>query len=213
MARENRRFLLHALNYVLSYGIAQYADLGAGLPTSPAVHEIVRRFSACAPVCYVDNDPFVISRLHALAAKGDERIQEIPADLADPPAVLAAIRATGLIDWDRPVCVILAMMLHFFDADTARDIVTAHKAALAPGSYVVMSVARGDDQIGQQVTRAYDAAPLYNHPSGDIASFFAGLTLIPPGVVDACAWEPGWLMLPPFMLRDGQVIAGVATKP
>ena len=84
MARENRRFLLHALHYVLSHGIAQYVDLGAGLPTSPAVHEIVRRFSAHAPVCYVDNDPLVISHLHALAAKDDERIQEIPADLTDP---------------------------------------------------------------------------------------------------------------------------------
>jgi len=213
MARENRRFLVRALNYSLSHGIAQYVDLGAGLPTSPAVHDIVRGFSARATVCYVDNDPVMISHLHALAAKGDDRIQEIPGDLTNPGAVLATIGATGLIDWNRPLCLILAMVLHFLDAGTARDIVATYRSALAPGSHVIISVARGEDQIGRQVTRAYDAAPLYNHSTGDIASFFAGLTLIRPGIVDARAWQPGWPTPPPFMLRDGQVIVGVATKP
>ena len=46
--RENRRFLLRALHYVLVHGVTQYMDLGAGLPTAPAVHEIVRRHSARA---------------------------------------------------------------------------------------------------------------------------------------------------------------------
>ena len=213
MARENRRFLLRALSYVLPHGIAQYADLGAGLPTSPAVHELVRQHSARAAICYVDNDPVVISHLGALVANGDDRIRDVPGDLTDPPAVLSALQATGLIDWDQPVCLILAMVLHFLDASTARELVTAYRSALAPGSYVVISVARGEERIGRQVTQAYDAATLYNHPPGDVASFFAGLTLVPPGIVDARAWQPGWLTSPPFMLRDGQVIAGVAIKP
>ncbi len=213
MARENRRFLLRALSYVLPHGIAQYVDLGAGLPTSPAVHEIVRYYSARAAICCVDNDPVVISHLGALVAKGDDRIRDVPGDLTDPPAVLSALQATGLIDWDQPVCLILAMVLHFLDAGTAREVVAAYRSALAPGSYVVISVARGEERIGEQVTQAYDAAPLYNHPPGDVASFFAGMTLVPPGIVDARAWQPGWPTSPPFMLRDGQVIAGVATTP
>ena len=56
-----------------------------------------------------------------------------------------------------------------------RELVAAYPSALAPGSYVVISVARGEERIGQQVTRAYDAAPLHNHPPGDVASFFAGM--------------------------------------
>ncbi len=69
MAFENRRFLGRALDYVLVQGISQYVDLGAGLPTSPAVHQIVRRHSARAAVAYVDNDPVVLTHLHALAAR------------------------------------------------------------------------------------------------------------------------------------------------
>ena len=56
MVRENRRFLVRALDYVLAQSITQYVDLGAGLPTSPAVHEIVRRHDVKADVVYVDND-------------------------------------------------------------------------------------------------------------------------------------------------------------
>ena len=43
MVKENRRFLARALDYVLAQAISQYVDLGAGLPTHPAVHDVVRR--------------------------------------------------------------------------------------------------------------------------------------------------------------------------
>ena len=71
MAAENRRFLRTALDYVLAQGITQYIDLGAGLPTPPAVHEMIRWHSPSAAVAYVDNNPVVLGHLHALAAKGD----------------------------------------------------------------------------------------------------------------------------------------------
>ena len=35
MVKENRRFLVRALGYVLAQAISQYVDLGAGLPTPP----------------------------------------------------------------------------------------------------------------------------------------------------------------------------------
>jgi hypothetical protein len=39
LARESRAFLGRAVSYVGAQGIGQFIDLGAGLPTSPAVHE------------------------------------------------------------------------------------------------------------------------------------------------------------------------------
>ena len=42
LARANRRFLTRAAWYLAEHGIAQYVDLGCGMPTSPTVHEIVR---------------------------------------------------------------------------------------------------------------------------------------------------------------------------
>jgi hypothetical protein len=212
MAKENRRFLRRALSYVLAQGIIQYADLGAGLPTGPAVHEIVRRHSRRAAVVYVDNDPVVLNHLYVMAAKPDRHVAAVPGDLADPAATLAALQTTGAIDFGASACLILAMVLHFLDAPTARNVVSAYVSALAPGSYVIITVGRGDAGIGQQVTAAYDAAPLYNHSTEDIASFFTGLNLIDPGITEARAWRPDWPDSRPFALRAGHILAGVGKK-
>jgi hypothetical protein len=212
MVRENRRFLIRALDYVLAQAISQYLDLGAGLPTTPAVHDIVRRHDNTAAVLYVDNDPVVISHLRALACTADPRVEAVAADLAAPAQVLTYMRAAGQIDLDEPVCLIAAMVLHFYDAATARDLVRAYADELAPGSYVILTVARGEPAIGDQITRAYDAATVHNHTPEEVAGFFVGLELIPPGVCDARAWMPGWATPAPFRNRAGQVLAGVGVK-
>ncbi len=211
MVHENRRFLVRALDYVLAQAIHQYVDLGAGLPTSPAVHEIVRRHDKSASVVYADNDPVVLNHLLALATSGDDH-DAVAADLVKPAAVLDAVQATGLIDWGKPVCLILAMVLHFLDAATARDTVSAYVSEMAPGSHVIITVACGQPAIGQQITRTYDAAPVYNHTPDDVASFFTGLDLIKPGIADARAWMPGWRTPAPFSERPGHVLAGIGIK-
>ena len=213
MVADNRRFLARALDYALAQGIRQYIDLGAGLPTSPAVHQIVRRHDSTAAVVYVDNDPVVINHLWALAAGGDDHVAAVAGDLSKPAAVLDAVQATGLIGLAEPACLILAMVLHFTDAATARDLVAAYVGELTPGSHVIIAVACGDPAIGAQITRTYSAAPVHNHPPDDVASFFTGLDLISPGIADARAWKPGWSTPAPFTQRAGQVLAGIGRKP
>jgi SAM-dependent methyltransferase len=213
MVRENRRFLVRALDYTLAQAIGQYLDLGAGLPTSPAVHDIVRRYDNTAPVVYVDHDPVVINHLRALACSADDHVHAIPADVAGPATVLGQVRDTGEIDFEEPVCLILGMVLHFYDTPAARDLVKAYAGELAPGSHVIITVGVGDPAIGDQITRTYDAAPIYNHSREDVASFFTGLTLVDPGITDARAWQPGWRTPAAFFDRAGQVLAGVGVKP
>jgi O-methyltransferase involved in polyketide biosynthesis len=213
MVRENRRFLVRALDYVLAQAISGYIDLGAGLPTSPAVHDVVRRYDNTAPVLYVDNDPVVVNHLWALACSPGNHVDAITADLAQPASVLAKARDTGSIDLAEPVCLILAMVLHFLNADAARELVAAYVEDLAPGSHVIITVGAGDPAIGEQITRTYNAATLHNHNSEDVLSFFAGLSLVDPGLTDARAWQPGWRTPAPFHDRAGRVLAGVAVKP
>jgi hypothetical protein len=106
----------------------------------------------------------------------------------------------------------MGFLLHFFTPDAARDLVAQYVAALAPGSYVMLSAGRADSDKTSAGFGAYFAAAVqvYNHSVADFASFFGPLELVPPGVVDARAWRPDWeqtVSLPP---RDGQVIVGVA---
>jgi hypothetical protein len=77
---------------------------------------------------------------------------------------------------------------------------------------VIITVGAGNPAIGEQITRTYDAARLYNHSREDVAGFFTGLDLVDPGITDARAWQPGWRTPAPFLDRAGQVLAGVGVK-
>ena len=43
LVRENRAFVIQAVNWAARQGIGQFIDLGAGLPASPAVHQAARK--------------------------------------------------------------------------------------------------------------------------------------------------------------------------
>ena len=160
---------------------------------------------------YVDADPVVLS--HARALLRGPGVTAIHGDLGDPREILADLHARHLINLAEPTAVILAMVLHFFDAATAHDIVATFAPATAPGSYLVLSVGSGDERTGGALAREYQAGTLYNHSLAQIAAFLEDLELIPPGVTDAVAWMPGSPGQPPPAQTGGHILAGVARKP
>ncbi len=211
LATENRQFLARAVTWAANEGIGQFIDLGCGLPTTPNTHESAQAVNPGARVVYVDNDPVVVTHLRALLAQGNAGVSVVDGDARDVPAILGRVR-TGL-DLSAPACLVIGYLLHFFTAGAARDLVARYAAALAPGSYLVLSVLHADSEAADEGLSAYSsaAAPVYSHPMPDIASFFGSLELVPPGLADARQWRPGWdaANLPP---RDSRVIAGVARK-
>jgi S-adenosyl methyltransferase len=57
-ATENRRFLRRAVRYLAAEaGIAQFLDIGTGLPTQGNVHQVAQQLNPDARVVYADNDP------------------------------------------------------------------------------------------------------------------------------------------------------------
>jgi hypothetical protein len=56
LARQNRAFLARAVTHVARQGVAQFIDVGAGLPTSPSTHEAAGAVLPGARVAYVDHD-------------------------------------------------------------------------------------------------------------------------------------------------------------
>ena len=209
MARENRQFLARAVSYVAARGIRQFIDVGAGLPTALNTHQIARRVNPQARVAYVDNDPIVISHARNLLAKSPGVIA-VPGDMRDPQRVLADAGLADLIDLTEPTCVIMSGVLHFAEPGIARDVAAAFARAIAPGSYVVISVGFGNPSEAQTFTSTYTAAPIYVHSQEEILGFFGGLELVPPGLVPVRYWhgdrpdaEPG----------RATFLGGVALKP
>ena len=213
---ESRRFMGRAVTWLAGQGTTQFIDLGAGLPTAPNTHETAQATNPEAAVAYIDNDPIVISHLRALLANHNDRVAVIPADLRDRDAILGDPELASVIDLDKPVCVAMGMVLHFFAPDEAASVVRDYMSAVAPGSYLVATIASGKGPLAATFFETYNASgfsTMYNHTSEQFASFFADLDILPPGLADARRIRPGWSDLVPSRKRPDRVLAGIARVP
>lgn len=210
--RDNRQFVGRAVTWAAGQGIRQFLDLGAGLPTHPAVHEAARDIIPGRRVCYVDNDPVVVAHARALLTKpAGVDIAEV--DLSDPAGVFGHPAVTGLIDRSEPVCVLLAMVLHFYDPVTARELAQGYASRLAPGSALAISCGRNDDPaMWQRMRESYTAAATYNHTRDELRSFFGDLPLVPPGLALAQSWRGGMAAVPERPPAPAYVLAAVGVK-
>jgi O-methyltransferase involved in polyketide biosynthesis len=210
LTMDNKQFLGRAVTWAAGEGVGQFIDIGCGLPTPPGTHHCAQAVLPGARVAYVDIDPIVLSHLHGLPSREQVGLTVVDADARDTCAVLDQV-AAGL-DLSAPACLVIAALLHFFPLATARELVARYAAALAPGSFVILTMGLADGPTSDRLYALYSQGPtrVYKHSAGDFASFFGNLPLVPPGVVDARAWRPGWPQVPVPPRRDVQVIAGVA---
>lgn len=205
LVRQNRAFVNRVVTWAAGRGIRQFLDLGAGLPTHPAVHETAQQAIASARVVYVDDDPVVVVHAQSLLS-GPDGVTAVRADLTQPERVMSRQTLEDLLDPAEPTCVLIAAVLHFMSADTARDLVGRYARLLAPGSVLAVSVFGSDDpEVAEQARQAYTATRTYTHSREDVASFLAGagLKLVEPGVVLAHAWrgdmpDPGLTLTGPL---------------
>ena len=198
-ARGNRRWLGQVVSWLTREArIDQFVDLGSGLPTAQNIHEIAQGLNSAAKVVYVDNDPTVIRHGQALLLEND-RTDFAAADFTKPAEVLANPAVTGLLDLDRPVGLIQALMLHHIaDLDRARAIAAAYVDALPSGSYVAIShvcnprdgseTARFSDELEARFQEHFPT--LRFRTPAEIESLFGDLALLSPGVVRLFGWWP-----------------------
>src|SRR5262245_56561732 len=84
----NRGFVQRAVTRMAGeWGIRQFLDLGAGLPTQRSTHEVVAEVIPDGHVVYVDNDADVVERGRQIL-DGLEGAAVVQADIRDPAAVL-----------------------------------------------------------------------------------------------------------------------------
>lgn len=208
LVRENRDFITRAVSCVAQLGITQFIDLGAGLPTSPSVHQAARNILPAARVAYVDTDSVALAHARALLATNDG-VNVVAADLRHPDAVLADSDLRAVIDPAKRTGVILGAVLHFLDADAARAVTAGYLRLLVPGSFLIVSCASYEDrELGKRLSAEYTAATWHNHSGADVGSFFDGLELVGPGIAEARTWR-AWLPEPVPCHRAGHVLVGV----
>jgi hypothetical protein len=210
MARENRQFLYRAVGHVTQAGIRQFVDVGAGLPTADNTHEIAQRIAPDARVAYLDHDSLVVRHADALLARSHSVIA-LGGDARNPQAILADADLNRLIDFTQPACIVLCGVLHFLNLETSRATVATFVDAIVPGSYVIISVGVGDEDLSEDFVAAYKAANLRIYSVEEFTSFFAGLEIVSPGVVPAQAWT-GDDAPPALERRPASFLVGVGRK-
>ena len=198
IAQANRAFLRRAVTALLAQGIDQFLDLGSGIPTVGNVHEVAQEAHPGARVVYVDIDPVAVTHSAALLA-GNPHATVIQADARRPETILGHPEVRRLLDFGRPLGVLLVGFLYFIPDDAeATGLVRGLRDALAPGSYIVISHAINELAERMPAKAIEDGLEVYRHSThpvalrgrAQVARFFEGLTLVEPGLVDMPLWRP-----------------------
>jgi len=194
VARLQRRFLARAVRYLAGEaGIGQFLDIGTGLPTADNTHQIAQRVAPESRVVYVDNDPLVLVHAQALLADAPRGMTSyVEADVRDTEEILE--QAARTLDFGRPVALMMLGILgQVPDSADPGSIVARLLGALPAGSYLALSDGTDTSPALNQAIAAYNqnSANSYHLRSPEqIAAFFDGLTLVPPGVVTTSRWRP-----------------------
>ncbi|MGW1379613.1 SAM-dependent methyltransferase [Streptomyces sp. NPDC002446] len=202
-ARANRAFLRRAVRELVDGGIRQIIDIGTGIPTSPNTHEVARETAPDTRVVYADNDPIVATHAGARLTN-TEHTGFVLGDVRDPKAILDHPTVRELIDFDRPVALLLVAVLHFVrDDEDPAGLVAALAEALPAGSHLVLSHAtdepyeayeqgRTDEVARAGVQDVYKSATatLNLRSKASIERLFGPFALLAPGVVRVPLWRP-----------------------
>jgi SAM-dependent methyltransferase len=218
----NRAFLRRAVRYMVSEAkIDQFLDIGSGLPTQGNVHEIAQELVPRAKVVYVDNDPVVLVHTRALL-KNRETATIIEADLRRPEKILEDPTVRSLLDFDRPIGLLMFSILHHVnDDEDPVGIAATLRGALAPGSHLAITHFHDPSEQRPEDAAIVDASERQlNERFGtgrfrtreEILAYFGDFDLIEPGLVPMPLWRPDVAGNGPLSTVHHRVLGGVGKK-
>jgi hypothetical protein len=161
----------------------------------------------------------VLAHARALLASAPEgRTAYIQADLRSPLDILRSPVTQSVLDFTKPVALMLVAVLHFLrEEDKPEAVISTLLDALPSGSYVAAShVTTEHDRVGLGGgQRAYREAGISMN-ARDADEFaqlaFSGLDLVPPGVVLVSEWRPD-SNAPRPTPAEVSIYGGAARKP
>ena len=194
IAFANRAALTRSVREIAkSTGIRQFIDLGSGLPTADNVHQVAQRHAPDSRVVYVDTDPQVLVHGRALLENND-LTRVVAVDVRDPEGIRSHPDTLEIIDFARPVAVILSAILHHVnDDEDPVGIVRYWREHVVSGSHFFLSHFRSGNN-----PETAEAEKVLQQTFGrgrwrtdeEIATLLDGLEILEPGIVPASLWRP-----------------------
>lgn len=220
LIRMNRAFLGRAVRYMISQGVTQFLDIGAGIPTVGSVHQVAHGVDPTCRVVYVDRDPVAVAHSELMLA-GEERTAIVRADFRDVDGVFGSPEARRLLDLDQPVGVLMLFMLHWVpdEWDPVALLAEYHKR-VAPGSLLAITHASHDrkaeaiNEVADLIVRSKSRDLVQLRSQAEIETMFAGFDLVEPGLVGCGLWRPeGAGDIAAEADMNSQFYAGIGRKP
>ncbi|WP_328793573.1 SAM-dependent methyltransferase [Streptomyces sp. NBC_00273] len=195
LARAQRRFQLRAVREMArNHQVTQFIDFGCGMPTWENTHEVARRSHAASTVLYVDHDPTVVAHGQALLEEeGTSAV--VHGDLRESRDVLTHPDTTDLIDFTKPVALLLVSVLHCLpDRDEPHFLVNDLMRQLPAGSYLIASHLVSEDALLRESVTRLMRDSTGGHwgrvrTSGEAAAFFEDMDIIGPPPGPVTAWQ------------------------
>lgn len=193
--RFNRAFLRRAAIFMLDAGIRQFLDIGSGIPTAGNVHEIALQASQDSRIVYVDNEAVAVAHSELMLADVPQAAV-IDVDLRSPGEVFSHAVTREMLDFDRPVLLLMLAVLHFVpEPADLRPLISKYRNKLAPGSMLAISHATGDhrprtEEEGLVNLYATSTNTALGRSRKQITELFGDFELVDPGAVYVPEWRP-----------------------
>lgn len=176
-----------------SQGIDQFIDIGSGLPSADNTHDIVQRATRGSRVIYCDIDRLAVIHGRDML-KENNKVAFIQGSALELQAILDHPETTGLIDFSRPVGVVMMGLFHFFSVDECQQVLEKLRKELQLGSLVGISHGNGDAlsaHTSSQLRDTYSTTSnfLYTRTWEKIHRILEGFELVAPGLVEVHDWK------------------------
>lgn len=219
----HRRWLHRVVRQLAgNFGIDQFLDTGAGLPTVANTREIAQQVNPDAIVVYVDNDPLCNAHGRVLLER-NENTHFVAADLLETGTLLENRDVRRYLELDRPIGLLVCGLLHHIpDAAEPAWVMHDHVERLAAGSFVAISnfcdpgPAHPElHDLAKRLEHAFVAKGLgsgWYRARDEQLEYFAGLDLVAPGFVELEDWWPAGPPLRERFPEERVVYGGVGCK-
>jgi hypothetical protein len=203
IALGNRGFVDRVVRHLARRGVRQFVDIGSGALSDANTHQVVDQIAPDSRVVYVDTDPVAVAHAEVLLDEfGDpDRHAVIDMDLCQPDRLWRELRATGVIDLEKPVAVLMFSVLHLLKPEPGNDICTRsvarYRELLPVGSYLGVSHITDEGIPAEladklvELKRLCDdccTSEIFCRPRSAIDAFLGDFEPVDPGMV----WTPQW---------------------
>lgn len=238
--RDRDQFTARVVDRALAEGITQFLDLGSGLACTNAAYAALTdtpaRAEAAPSIVFVDNDQRVheFNRTWLRRSQHRDRLQAtaVRGNCFAIPKMLRRLRRAKLLDFDRPVCVLMVDILPYFEGRTPQIIIRSLAKHLPPGSIVAVTHLTNQPLLGELAPstrralrddtarwcRAYQRC-VPPHPRtctpAQFATRLTPLDLLEPGITSQHCWpnrDSTQYPRPPFTLAALGRVPTVATS-